>query len=418
MSMAENLTFDNEAIDHLYLTNGVTKGGLIYLIITIIFGHLSMIVPLVIITLLYKSNKKAIHKHVKRCRHCTDPTPNGRMCEQFKTKKVRFCRTIERWTAWLLVDLFRTPNVGKEMDNSKVHLKLWEKRSLVLGEESVSSGLLFTCISYIFVFYTLKFLGDLFLKLTPTCISKGDFGIPAACYALDTSHIDNSSTSQIYYQINCTTWNDNLESLGEEIGLLFCFSLYYNTLTSVTEIMGLFGLQTVVVQVTLIVAEKCTHLVEKYTQRTEQICKQCCIATLISFITFAVFIFIIIIIPTLTVFTNLMNTKQIYEVFYRQQFLPMQIVCSSIILATYLMFLTDKDGKTKEETRNMRDRDKIHIHEALYQQVLPTDIANSSRILAKLLMPLTDKDGKTPEDTCNTRDHDEEPVEQEEDTPV
>ena len=219
--MAENSTFDNGAIDDLYLTNGITRDGLIYFIGTFIVGHLNMILPLLIITILYMFTKLDIKLHVEECSYCSDPTPTGTMCEQSKTKKVRFCRIIERWTVWLLVDLFRTPNVGKEMKNSKIHLKVWEKRSLIVGEKVTRSAWLFYCISFIFCLYIEKFLADFFLKLTLTCISKGDFGIPAACYALNTSYLDNSSTSEIRYQINCTTWNDNLESLGEEIGLLF-----------------------------------------------------------------------------------------------------------------------------------------------------------------------------------------------------
>ena len=406
--MAGNSTFDNGAINDLYLTNGITIGGLLYLIITIV-GHLNMMLPLVIITTLYILYKVVIHEHVEECSYCSDPTPTGTMCEQFKSKKVRFCRIIERWTVWLLVDLFRTPNVGKEMDNNKVHLKLWEKRSLVVGEKVLRSAGLFAFISFIFYLYIKKVLVDVFLKLTPTCISKGDFGIPAACYACNTSYLDNSSTSEIYYQINCTTWNDNLELLGEEIGLLFCFSFYYNILTSVTEMIGMFGLQTVVVQLTLIVAEKCTHLLDKYTQRMrEQLCKQCCMVYLITTITFVGYIFITYMIPWLIVSTN---TKRIYEVLF-QQLLPTQIAYLSMMLAIFLMLLTDKTVKTTEETRNTRDRDKIRIHEALYQQVLPTDIANSSRILAKLLMLLTDKDGETTEETCSMRDCDEESLEE------
>ena len=406
--MAENSTFDNGAINDLYLTNEIMQDGLLYLIITIV-GHCNMTLPLIIITTLYMFNKLAIKMHVEECMYCSDPTPTETMCEKFKTKKVRFCRIIERWTVWLLVDLFRTPNVGKEMDNNKVHLKLWERRSLVVGEKLLRSAGLFAFISFIFCLYIKKVLVDVFLKLTPTCISKGDFGIPAACYAFNTSYIDNSSTSQIYYQINCTTWNDNLELLGEEIGLLFCFSFYYNILTSVTEIIGMFGLQTVVVQLTLIVAEKCTHLLDKYTQRMrEQLCKQCCMVYLITTITFVGYIFITYMIPWLIVSTN---TKRIYEVLF-QQLLPTQIAYLSMMLAIFLMLLTDKNGKTTEETRNTRDCDKKQIHGASYQQVLPTEITISSMILAKLLMHLTDKDGKTTEDTCSVRDCDEESLEE------
>ena len=369
--MAENSTFDNGAINNLYLTNGITEDGLSYFIITINFGHYNIMLPLVIITLLYIITKLSIKMHVEECWYCTDPTPTGTMCEQSKTKKVRFCRIIERWTVWLLVDVFRTPYVRKEMDNSKVHLKLWEKRTVVVGEKLLKSAGLFACISFIFCLYIEKFLVDFFQKLTPTCISKGDFGIPAVCYALDTSHVDNSSTSHTSYQINCTTWNDNLESLGEEIGLLFCFSFYYNILTSVTEMMGLFGLQTVVVQVTLIIEEKCTRLVDKYTQRMREENKmnmQSCMAIIVFIITCVGYIFISAIIPLLIEITDPTNKKRFHEVMY-QQLLPTQMALLSMILALLLMIITAKDDETTEETRNMRE----HNEEPLEEHQVPLE---------------------------------------------
>ena len=364
--MAENSTLDNGAINYLYLTNGMSEKGLTILISTII-GSLNMMVLLHVITVLYMCCKTVIKIHVKTCLYCTDPTATEIVCEQSKTKKVRFCRIIEQWTVWLLVDLFRTPKVEKEMENSKVFIKVSKRRSLVVGEKVLRSALLFVCISYIFCLYSQKFLVDFVLKLTPTCIDKGDFGIPAACYTLDTSYFDNSSTSQITsqtsYLVNCTTWNDNLESLGKEIGLLYCFSFYYNILTSVIEIMGLFGLQTVVIQITLILAEKCTQLVDKYTKGAKrQTCKQYCIAVLIFIIAFAGSTFISLIIPMLMEITDPMNKKRYHEMVYHQ-LLPTLIAFLSMMLAMLLMLITDEDDKKKEENRNTREQDKEPLEE-------------------------------------------------------
>ena len=96
VSMGENWTPDNGAINDLYLRNGITKRGLSFLIIAIIFHHLYMMLPLIIITTLYLGYKLAIYKHVGECMYCTDQTPTGIVCEQSKMKKVRFCRIIER----------------------------------------------------------------------------------------------------------------------------------------------------------------------------------------------------------------------------------------------------------------------------------------------------------------------------------
>ena len=344
--MAENSTLDNGTIDDLYLTNGISEKGLNILISTII-GSLNMMVLLNVIAALYICCKMDINVHVKKCSYCTDPTSTEMVCEQSKTKKVRFCRIIERWTAWLLVDLFRTPKVGKKMENNKVFIKVLKKRSLVVGEKVRESALLFICISYIFCLYSQNFLADFVLKLTPTCIDKGDFGIPAACYAMNISYHDFTATPQTSYQINCTTWNDNLESLGEEMGLLFCFSFYYNILTSVTELIGMFGLQTVVVQLTLIILE----------QYIKGVKRKCCMTILIIIIGFVGFIFITFIIPMLMEITNPMNKKRLSEVM-DQQALPTFIALLSMALAMGLILITDKDGKTTEETHNTRECDE------------------------------------------------------------
>ena len=369
VTMAENSTLDNGTINDLYLTNGISENSLRFLITFNLFCGLIMLVPLTILAVLYGICRDTISEYKEDCDICENPTPTGSGCEQSKTKKVRFCSVIERWTVWLLVDLFRTPNVEIEKKNNKVRIKLLENRSLVLGKyskEPFSGAMLFIWISFIFVSYILKFLVDFFLKLTPTCIDKGDFGIPAACYATSISYLDNSLTftSQTSYQINCTTWNDNLELLGEELGLLFCFSFYYNVLTSVTEIMGLFGLQTVVVQVTLILLEKCTHLVGKYTQRmTEQDkTKQYCIAVLIILITTVGFIFTGYLIPLMIEITDPTNKKRFHEVEY-QQLLPTQTALVSIILALLLILFTAEDDETTEETRNMREHDQEPLEE-------------------------------------------------------
>jgi hypothetical protein len=91
------------------------------------------------------------------------------------------------------------------------------------------------------VYFSLsKILLDWFIKVTPMCINTGDFGLPAVCYT-------HSSENQI----NCTTWNEHLEELKESEGDLLCFSIYYNLLTSLAEIAGLYGLQTIIMLITL-----------------------------------------------------------------------------------------------------------------------------------------------------------------------
>ena len=68
-------------------------------------------------------------------------------------------------------------------------------------------------------------------------INKGDFEVPAVCYSFPSHN-----------QINCTTWNEHSEELKERKGDLLCFSIYYNLLSSLAELAGLYGLQTVIMQ--------------------------------------------------------------------------------------------------------------------------------------------------------------------------
>ena len=221
--------------------------------IQLLFPNPNLIVFFLLLlgTILYTYYRIAINMHVKRCRYCTDSTPTGIVCKQSKTKMVKICRIIEWWTAWLLVDLFRTPKVEKEEINGKIHLKIRKHHSGQVGEGVCGTVLIFACVSVILCTYVENFTVGLFLKITPTCFNIGDYEIPAACYPSMLS-LNESMTS---YRINCTTWNNNLELFTQEMGLLHCFS-FYDILKSMAEVVGMFGLQILTAQVTLTIVEK------------------------------------------------------------------------------------------------------------------------------------------------------------------
>jgi hypothetical protein len=138
------------------------------------------------------------------------------------------------------VDIFRTPHLNKEIQDGKKYLRVGKKFSLQTKNKVFHTSLLFYCTMGLFCFYLIKIFLDWFIKVTPMCINTGDFGLPAVCYT-------HSSENQI----NCTTWNEHLEELKESEGDLLCFSIYYNLLTSLAEIAGLYGLQTIIMLITL-----------------------------------------------------------------------------------------------------------------------------------------------------------------------
>ena len=335
--MAENCILDNGTTNDLYLENDTSRSIWSYLMAAI-YGNLIVFFLFLSVTILYVFCRIVINNHIKRCSYCTDPTSTEMVCEQSKTKKARFCSTIERWTAWLLVDLFRTPTVKKKMINGKLHLKIGEHHSGQVGERVFGTVLIFACVSVILCTYIEKFLVDLFLRLTPTCMKRGDFDVPAACYVLNISQglLDFPNTAVISHHINCTTWNDNFESCMEENGLLFCFSFHYDLLKSMTEIVAMFGLQSLTAQVTLTIAGKVWR-------------NNKCFVILIIMITFLVPITIVCKIALWEYFATPGNEARFFATGL-QQLPPEIILIFSFILSTVLLISTNDSHKTRDIT--------------------------------------------------------------------
>ena len=363
--MAENCILDNGTIKDLYLKNDTSRSIWSYLMAAI-YGNLIVFFLFVSVTILYAFCRIGINNHIKRCSYCTDPTSTEMVCEQSKIKKVKFCRIIERWTAWLLVDLFRTPKVEKQLINGKLHLKIGEYYSGQVGEGVFGTVLIFACVSVILCTYIEKFLVGLFLRLTPTCMNRGDFDVPAACYVLHISQgiLDFSNTTVISCRINCTAWNDNFEWLEEDNGLLFCFSFHYDLLKSMTEIVGMFGLQRLTAQVTLTIVGKVWR-------------NNKCFIILIIVITIMVPITIVCKIALWGHFTTSGNKARLF-VTGLQQLPPELMLIFSFILSTVLLISTNDSRKT----RNITSMSTTHDHQSDYvtekrveeQRVGETDI--------------------------------------------
>ena len=320
------------AINNLFLTDKISIPN-VPALIHLIYSHLIVIITIYVVSCLYQYCKLIKRSKYSTCRTSTKPI-RGMM---------KFSSKIERWTAWLLVDLFHTPKVEKEMINEKLYLKVGDHRSWELGRKPKATGCFFVITSLIFGLYIDKLILDIFVTVTTTCIDTGDFGVPAFCYALNT--IENSSnTSECSHPINCTTWNSNYELFDEEMGLLFCFSFYYNILTSTTEIVGLFGLQTFIIRVILTIVGEVRR------------CRRCCIC-LLHAITIMIPLYISIPIIILSENANLGHKKRYFEIGWKELTLTLVAMLSSM-LSCWLLISTDDLHKIKNTTNVSNKRNK------------------------------------------------------------
>ena len=233
-------------ISNLFLGDGIPIPYLSLALPFVYFGGI-VVLPLLVVGFLFCCCKNFINHHVKRSSRCTNPTSTRARCKNSTIGwMTKFCDVIEQFTAWLLVDLFHTPKVEKVLIKEKICLKVLNQQ--VHTDKICGFFGIFLWISYLFGLYIAKFILDVFLKYTPTCISEGDFRFPAICYA-------GLHVSEIYFQVNCTTWNDNYELLQDVTGL-FCVSLFHQFLTSMAELAGLYSLQVIIIQITLTILGK------------------------------------------------------------------------------------------------------------------------------------------------------------------
>ena len=290
-------------ISNLFLEDGIPIPYL-PIVVSSVYSGVSFGLPFFVVGFLFWCCKTFINYHVKRCPHCTSPRSIRARCKNSTIGRMtKFCDVVEQFTAWLLVDLFHTPKVEKVLIRGKLRLTVLNQQ--VQTDIICGISWTFVWISTLFCSYIAKFLLDIFVKITTTCISEGDFGFTAICYA----------DVHVSYQINCTTWNENHELL-QETGL-YCVSLYYQFLMSLVELAGLYSLQLTIIQITLSILGKISS------------CKRC--GLFFTFLTLNIFLML----PMLIAGIEVGNPKLYLDIPFKP-FPAMNTLIGSFTLSSYL----------------------------------------------------------------------------------
>ena len=180
----------------------------------------------------------------------------------------RYCNLVECITAWMVVDLLRTPNVTKELDQVKKHekvfLKIGSAHSFVLGRKICNTFMIFFLVLSVPFLMVGKILLGVYLQIlekiseqSGSDMNAGSEGrVKVVCY------IPENST----HQINSTTWNMHCKMSKGYGDYFYSSGLFDNDniiLTSLADIAGLYSLYVVLCQIYLSIA--------LYT-----CCKRCC----------------------------------------------------------------------------------------------------------------------------------------------
>jgi hypothetical protein len=184
--------------------------------------------------------------------------------ESMSSYRLAYCNLVERITAWILVDLLRTPNVTKELDqdkkDKKVILRVGSTHSFVLGRNKWRTFLIFVIVLGVSFLLAGKILLDLFEQITQyVSLQSRDsdftFGNEDGVTVLVICHFPENLTHQKY----STTWKMHCKMLREECST----GIFDNVLTTLSKIAGLYGLYVVICQTYLSIA-------------LNTCCKQCC----------------------------------------------------------------------------------------------------------------------------------------------
>ena len=242
----DNVSNRSELPLQLFLEDDSVLPNICLFVVFLVYIGLGVQVPLAIPGVIYCICKKCTINHTARCSYCAEPTPRSTGCKKTRFRwAAKYCSGIEWLTVGLLVDIFRTPHLKKELKGGKRCLRVRKEFILELEKKEFLGGSLFWVITGLFCNYLSKFILDWFVKASQTCINKGDFGLPASCYT--------GYSVWRYHKINCTAWNANSELMVEKSGVLLCISFYYNLLSTLAELAGLIGLQTIMTQIALLI---------------------------------------------------------------------------------------------------------------------------------------------------------------------
>ena len=324
-------------ISNLFLEDGIPIPYLPFVVSSVYTG-VSFGLPLFVVGFLFCCCKNFINYHVKRCPHCNNLRSASARCKNSTIGRMtKFCDVIEQFTAWLLVDLFHTPKVEKVLIRGKLRLLVLNQQ---VQNDICGISWTFVWISTLFCSYIARFILDTFVKITPTCISEGDFRFPAICYA----------DLHVSYQVNCTTWNENYELL-QETGL-YCVSFFYQFLTSLVELAGLYSLQLIIIQIMLSILGKISS------------CKRC--GLFFTFLTGSIFLTL----PTFIVSIGVGNPKLYLDLPF-QPFPAMNTIIGSFILSSFLFLSIDHNTNPHsrlEGITSMPNMTRDHQHNRVMEK--------------------------------------------------
>lgn len=232
---------NSSGLPSLFLENGLRLNSLAWWLSNCFYDGYGILALSLLLMITYVCCKRFVRRHTKKCVIC-DAHPGT--CRKAKIKWInKYNKYFERISAWVLVDVFHTPHLKKELKNGNIHIIIEKTRSYQHGIDTVSSAIVGFLVLELFLFYATKFVLDFFVKFTPTCMNRGHYGASAYCYALGS--VKNS------HQVNCTTWNAYSESQDYEknIGPLICISFYHDALQSMSEIVGLLAMQILIMHI-------------------------------------------------------------------------------------------------------------------------------------------------------------------------
>jgi hypothetical protein len=189
--------------------------------------------------------------------------------ESMSSYRLAYCNLVERITAWILVDLLRTPNVTKELDqvnkHKKVFLKVGNAHSFVLGRNIRDTSQIFVLVLSVPFLMASKILLGVYLQILDWKMSEqsgSDMNVGSEGRVKVVCYIPENST----HQINSTTWNMHCKMPKGHGDYFYSSGLFDNDniiLTSLADIAGLYSLYVVLCQIYLSIA--------LYT-----CCKRCC----------------------------------------------------------------------------------------------------------------------------------------------
>lgn len=238
-----------------------------------------------------------------------------------------FCNSVELTTGWILVDLLRTPNVTKELEQDKKHKKVFLKvgnaHSFVLGRNIRDTSQIFVLVLSVPFLMASKILLGVYLQILDWKMSEqsgSDMNVGSEGRVKVVCYIPENST----HQINSTTWNMHCKMPKGHGDYFYSSGIFDDNiiLASLADIAGLYGLYAVLCQIYLSIALNTgckRYCYKRWCQTYSSIC---------------MFIVLYIILPaTSMLFDIFLLHKPLIAALCSDQYFLLSIVAYSILLA-------------------------------------------------------------------------------------